>query len=114
MARTIGARTNSGFLARGRHWSSTPELGHADLRPQLERQRAGLLGQRDRRPPLGNVPPAHGDGLANHDPHSDPRSTYLARVQKGLFLQPDGVVVDVCKGKPCLGRPLGPEDPPKR
>jgi hypothetical protein len=65
-------------------------------------------------PPNTNVPPPPRPGLAGQDPHEDPRATYLARVQKGLFLRPGGVVVDVCKGQPCLARPLAPEDPPKQ
>ena len=52
--------------------------------------------------------------MQGHDPHSDPRSTYLAGCRRACSCSPSGIVVDVCKGKPCLGRPLGPEDPPKK
>ena len=58
------------------------------------------------------MPPVEDATLAGHDPHSDPRSTYLARVQKGLFLR-TGLVGDVCEGLACKARPLAPEDPPK-
>jgi hypothetical protein len=114
MARTIGARTNRGFVARGRHWGGAaggwglPRFSGSWNGSALVYWDSGTLP-----PPLGNVPPARGDSLAAHDPHEDPRATYLARVQKSLFLRANGIVIDVCKGAPCKGRPLGPEDPPK-
>jgi hypothetical protein len=114
MARTIGARTNRGFVGRGRHWGTQPGWGLPRFSGSYNGSTLIYWDSGTKLNPLGNIPPADGEGLANHDPHSDPRSTYLARVQKGLFLRPSGVAVDVCKGKPCLARPLGPEDPPKR
>ncbi|HUR13420.1 MAG TPA: hypothetical protein VM097_02885 [Mycobacteriales bacterium] len=114
MARTIGARTNAGFLGRGRHWGVQPGWGLLRFRGSWAGSAIVYWDSGTSRPPLTNVPPAEGPGLAGHDPHEDPRATYLARVQKGLFLRPNGVVVDVCAGRPCLARPLGPEDPPKR
>jgi hypothetical protein len=113
MARTIGARTNRGFLARGRHWGVQPGWGLQRFGSSWNGSALVYWDSGTLPPPLGNIPPAKGDTPGAHDPHSDPRSTYLARVQKGLFLRPNGIVVDVCKGRPCLGRPLGPEDPPK-
>jgi hypothetical protein len=112
MARTIGARTNAGFLAPGRHWGVQPGWGIPRFRGSWDGSALVYWDSGTARPPLGNVPPVEDATLTGHDPHSDPRSTYLARVQKGLFLQPGGVVVDVCEGLPCKGRPLGPEDPP--
>lgn len=111
-ARTIGAETNPAFLAPGRHWAVQPGWG-------IERVSAfpydgSLFEYWDSgtsAPPNGNLPAVNGPGLAGHDPHEDPRATYLARVQKGLFLRSGGLVFDVCDGQPCLGRPLGPEDP---
>jgi hypothetical protein len=50
-------------------------------------------------PPVGNIPPT--DAPNNIDPHEDVRSSPQARVQKSDFLQPDGVVFDVCGGQPC-------------
>ena len=32
----------------------------------------------------------------------DPRNDPEARVQKSEFLKPDGAVIDVCGGAPCL------------
>ncbi len=114
MARTLGARTNVGFLAPGRSWESSPGWGLPRFSGTWNGSALVFWDSGTNRMPLGNTPPLEGPGLAGHDPHEDPRATYLARVQKGLFLQPNGVVVDVCKGKPCVARPLGPEDPPKR
>ncbi len=39
---------------------------------------------------------------AGGDPHGKPRSQASARTQKSEFLKPDGAVVDVCSGMPCL------------
>jgi hypothetical protein len=47
-------------------------------------------------PPITNTPNRGGD-----DPHSRPRSTVAARVQKSEFLKINGRVVDVCGGKAC-------------
>ena len=113
MARTIGARTNTGFLGRGRSWEVTPGWGLARFGSSWGGSAVVFWDSGTALPPLGNVPPAEGPGVPGHDPHEDPRATYLDRVQKGLFLRPGGVIVDVCKGRPCLGRNLGPEDPPR-
>jgi hypothetical protein len=113
MARTVGARTNAGFLARGRHWGVQPGWGLPRFRGSWDGSAIVYWDSGTSRPPLGNVPPVESATVSGHDPHEDPRATYLARVQKGLFLRPYGVVVDVCRGLPCKGRPLGPEDPPK-
>jgi hypothetical protein len=113
MARTVGVRTNSGFLARGRHWGVQPGWGIPRFNGSWSGSALIYWDSGTSRPPLGNVPPAESGTVAGHDPHEDPRATYLDRVQKGLFLRPAGLVVDVCRGAPCKGRPLGPEDPPK-
>ena len=112
MARTIGARTNVGFLAPGRHWGIQPGWGIARFRGSWRGSALVYWDSGTSRPPLLNVPPTESATPAGHDPHSDPRSTYLARVQKGMFLRPHSVVVDVCASRPCLGRPMAPEDPP--
>ncbi|MCU1594468.1 MAG: hypothetical protein JWO12_1860 [Frankiales bacterium] len=113
MARTLGARTNVGFLAKGRSWETSPGWGLPRFSGSWNGSALVFWDSGTNRPPLDNVPPAETSGVPGHDPHEDPRATYLARVQKGLFLQPHGTVVDVCRGLPCKGRPLGPEDPPK-
>jgi hypothetical protein len=113
MARTIGVRTNAGFLARGRHWGVQPGWGIPRFRGTWDGSALVYWDSGTALPPLFNVPPTPSSTAAGHDPHSDPRSTYLARVQKGLFLRTGGVVVDVCRGLPCKARPLSPEDPPQ-
>jgi len=51
-------------------------------------------------PPITNTP-----NRAGEDPHSHPRSTPAARVQKSEFLKIGGRVVDVCGGAPCHTAP---------
>jgi hypothetical protein len=48
-------------------------------------------------PPITNMPPDQGE-----DPHEFPRRQAAARLQKSTFFQPNGYVIDVCGGKPCL------------
>ena len=50
-------------------------------------------------PPLTNTAPA--DTAANQDPHEDPRNTPAAQQQISDFLEPTGVVTNVCGGTPC-------------
>jgi hypothetical protein len=50
-------------------------------------------------PPFANLPPVK--AANNVDPHGLVRATVAARTQKSDFLRPDGVVVDVCGGRPC-------------
>ena len=114
MARTIGARTNRGFLAPGRHWGLDPTWGMPRFSGSWSGSAIVYWDSGTRTPPNTNTPPAHGAGLANHDSHEDPRATYLARVQKDLFLRANGSVRDVCRNAPCLARPLAAEDAPKR
>jgi hypothetical protein len=47
-------------------------------------------------PPTTNTPPR-----AGADPHSHPRSTFLARIQKSDVLQVNGAVTDPCGPGPC-------------
>jgi hypothetical protein len=48
-------------------------------------------------PPTTNTPPGPGE-----DPHEYPRRQAAARLQKSTFFRPDGYVIDVCGGRPCL------------
>jgi hypothetical protein len=50
-------------------------------------------------PPLANLAPVN--SKTDADPHQDPRSTALARVQKSDFLTPNGAVINVCGDRPC-------------
>lgn len=110
-ARTIGVATNPGFVRAGRHWARQP--GWAIPRISRFPFAGSALVYWDSgsdTPPNDNVPPRA--ATRHGDPHEDPRATYLARVQKSAFLWPHGMLVDVCGGRACLARPLGPEDPP--
>jgi hypothetical protein len=62
-------------------------------------------------PPFTNTPPVDGcpsstpaSQWGGNDPHEEPRNTVAARDQKSRFLSLDGVVVDVCGGRPCYSR----------
>jgi hypothetical protein len=101
MARTIGAATNDGFLAAGRHWDVQPGWAL----PRFTGTHAGSAivywDSGSPVPPNTNTPP-----FAGRDPHSDPRKTTAAREQKSAFLRPGGIVVDTCAGAPCLATPI--------
>jgi hypothetical protein len=104
-ARTIGASTNVGFLAAGRHWAVEPGWGiprvgaYPFLGSAMVYWDGGVPSA-----PLGNIPPSAGS-----DPHGWPRATRAARDQKAEFLWGSGFV-DVCGGAPCLSKPLAAED----
>ncbi|WP_399677523.1 hypothetical protein [Xenophilus sp.] len=100
-ARTIGARLQCPALAPGRHPDANP---YYQL-PCIEGT-GGFDGSalvvwdsgpgRTTAPPQDNLPPSTGT-----DPHSDPRNTPAARLQKSEFLRTNGKVVDTCGGQPC-------------
>jgi hypothetical protein len=99
-ARTIGARGYRPVLDAGR--SPWPRL---QLIPSIGAFPFGgsaivIWDSGTPAPPITNTPNRGGD-----DPHSHPRSTAAARVQKSEFLKIDGRVVDVCGGAPCHSTP---------
>jgi hypothetical protein len=99
-ARTIGARAYKPVLDAGRSpWTRfqlIPSIGKFPFPGSaIVMWDAGTPA-----PPITNTPNRGGD-----DPHSRPRSTVAARVQKSEFLKIDGRVVDVCGGKPCKTDP---------
>ncbi|MDP3713444.1 MAG: hypothetical protein Q8R60_13295 [Mycobacteriales bacterium] len=100
MARTIGAATNEGFLAPGRHWGVEPTWGL----PLFSGSHAGsalvYFDSGSPTPPNTNTPPFDGA-----DPHEHPRRGLDARAQKSAFLRPGGLVVDTCEGLPCRADP---------
>ena len=108
-ARTIGAYTNAGFLAPGRHWAVDPSWGIPTV-PSYPWTGSAFVywDSGSDTPPNGNVPPTA--ATVRGDPHSDPRETKAARDQKAAFLATDGVFVDVCGGGPCYARPLAPSE----
>ena len=107
-ARTIGAGTNAGYVAPGRHWSVDPTWGIPVVGTGWTGSALVYWDSGSDTPPNENVPPTK--ATFRGDPHGDPRATRAARDQKGLFLSTGGVFVDVCAGGPCYARPLAPED----
>jgi hypothetical protein len=100
-ARTIGAHLVAPALAAGRHSDVDPFFG-IPVVPGYPFDGSAFVvwDSGNPHPPIANVPPrppAYGD-----DPHGRPRAQVNARVQKSEFLRPDGVLIDVCGGAPCL------------
>jgi hypothetical protein len=97
-ARTIGARIHQPALAPGRHVAVNPYWG-LDPLPASPWPGSAIVIWDSGNPaaPITNSPPT-----AGADPHERPRRQVNARVQKSEFLKPNGAVVDVCGGAPCL------------
>ena len=100
-ARTIGARIHQPALADGRALEHRPLYAIEPI-PRYPWRGSAIVywdtgPERVGPNPLANVPNRSGS-----DPHEDPRATVAARVQKSEFLKPDGAVVDVCGGAPCV------------
>jgi hypothetical protein len=99
-ARTIGARGYQPVLDPGRspwrRFQLVPPLGKFPFGGSA----IVIWDSGTPAPPITNTPNRGGE-----DPHSDPRSTPAARVQKSEFLKVDGHVVDVCGGAPCHSAP---------
>jgi hypothetical protein len=100
-ARTIGAKLLRPGLAAGRSPDVEPFWGIPSI-PSLPWKGSAIVywDSGTPAPPLGNVPPFEPD--FGEDPHSRPRATPAAQLQKSEFLKPDGAVVDTCSGAPCL------------
>jgi len=97
-ARTIGAFIHQPALAAGRHSDVMPYFAIPPIPTNPFDGSAFIVWDSGAAtPPITNTAPNVGD-----DPHSDPRSSPVARQQKSDFLQPDGTVVDVCNGAPCV------------
>jgi hypothetical protein len=97
-ARTIGASIHQPALVAGRHSDVDPYSGIPAI-PSFPFDGSALVvwDSGTPTPPTTNTPNAGGS-----DPHGRPRSTPAARLQKSEFLKPNGRVVDVCSGAPCL------------
>ena len=110
-ARTIGAYAHAPVVDPGRWpdvdqlWgipriASYPFTGSAifywdsgPIRPDPANP-SGVLGTDP--PPLTNTPNRSGK-----DPHGDPRAALAEQQLVSAFLQPDGVIIDTCGGRPC-------------
>jgi hypothetical protein len=95
-ARALGAAVHRPVAAPGRMRSDDVAWGLPSLDGGGDG--SGLVVWDSGAPPIPieNQPPRQG-----HDPHSDPRNDPDVRRQKSAFLQPDGVIVDVCGGAAC-------------
>jgi hypothetical protein len=97
MARTVHAGVRVPALDPGRHsdvrpfYKIPPITSYPSTLPALV-----LWDSGSPTPPIGNVPPR-----AGADPHSHPRNSAQARLQKSEFLKLGGRVVDVCGADPC-------------
>jgi len=100
-ARTIGAKIFQPALAAGRSPDVVPFWGITPI-PVLPWKGSAIVywDSGNPAPPLGNVPPTEPE--YGEDPHSRPRATPAAQLQKSEFLKTDGAVVDTCSGAPCL------------
>jgi hypothetical protein len=98
-ARTIGARLRAPALAPGRSPDVVPYWGiRRASRPWVAGSAMVVWDSGTPSPPTTNTPPS--EPAYGEDPHSDPRNTVAARVQKAVFLR-TGLVADVCGGAPC-------------
>ena len=97
-ARTLGLSIYQPALAPGRHTDVHPYFGIPPI-PSFPFDGSAMVvwDSGVPPPPTTNTPPTAGS-----DPHGKPRSQASARQQKSEFLKPDGAVVDVCGGSPCL------------
>jgi len=98
-ARTIGASAYRPVADPGRSSDRTPLYGVPTI-PRFPFAGSAIVywdgGPQTPLAPITNTPPRVG-----LDPHAFARNTVAAREQKSRFLSPNGVVVDVCGGKPC-------------
>jgi hypothetical protein len=100
-ARTIGARIFQPALAPGRSPDVEPYWGiRAIDRFPWPGSAMVIWDSGTPASPLVNLPPTEPE--FGSDPHSRPRATPAAQLQKSEFLRDDGAVVDTCGGAPCL------------
>ncbi len=96
-ARTIGAGVRMPALDPGRHSDVNPFYRIAKFSTYPYTGSALVYWDSGSpTPPTGNVPPRTGT-----DPHSHPRNSAAARLQKSEFLKIAGRVVNVCGTAPC-------------
>jgi hypothetical protein len=97
-ARTIGAAVRWPALAPGRHTDVNPYFGIPQVSTYPFDGSALVVWDTGiPAPPTTNTPPREGQ-----DPHSAPRNSPLARLQKSEFLRAGGALIDVCGGAPCV------------
>ena len=101
-ARTVGAQIHCPELTADRSPDQTPYYGITCMTDDQGGHDGSAMVVWDSGPTVAVPPTTNTPPTAGHDPHEDPRSTPSARTQKSDFLQPNGLVVDVCAGAPCV------------
>jgi hypothetical protein len=103
-ARTIGASIRAPTIDPGRHSDVNPYYGIPRI-PSFPFNGSAFVvwDSGSPTPPTTNTPPS-----AGNDPHSHPRSTAIARLQKSEFLKVNGAVVDTCGPTPCYANGYTP------
>jgi hypothetical protein len=96
-ARTIGAAIRQPAMDPGRHSDVNPFYGIPAVPSYPYAGSAFVVWDSGQpTPPANNTPPRAGS-----DPHSHPRNSAAARLQKSIFLHINGKFVDVCGADPC-------------
>ena len=97
-ARTIGAKIHRPVVTEGRLPDVEPSWGIEAI-PAYPYEGSAIIvwDSGAPAPPTTNLPPRAGT-----DPHEDPRANVDVRRQKAAFLSPEGLVIDVCSGDPCV------------
>ena len=96
-ARTVGAQIHTPAMDPGRHSDVNPFYGITPIGSYPFGSSAFVVWDSGQpTPPTTNTPPTAGS-----DPHSHPRNSAAARLQKSEFLKVGGAVVDVCGSEPC-------------
>jgi hypothetical protein len=106
-ARTIGASIRSPMLDPGRHSDVNPFYGIPRISSFPFNGSAYVVWDSGTpTPPTANVPPR--PPTYGGDPHSHPRNTAIARLQKSEFLKVNGSVIDTCGPTPCYANGYTP------
>jgi hypothetical protein len=108
MARTIGAAIHEPTKRLGEHPDDNPYFAIPEIEQYPHQGHAIMIwdsgvfngSKGNALPPTNNTGPTATAGHGN-DPHSSPRSTVKARLQKAEFMKPGGAVIDVCGNTPC-------------
>lgn len=108
MARTIGAAIHPATVSLGEHTDTNPYYGISLIEYPHNGHAIMIWDSGDVDPDTGRgnpLPPTNNTGpdpSYGNDPHSSPRSTVAARLQKSEFMRSDGRVIDVCGDLPCF------------
>lgn len=97
LARTLGVGRRAPTLAEGRSTDTEPFFGIAPIESLPHTGNALVVWDFGTpAPPTANIPPREGE-----DPHGKLSEVPEALVMVAAFVQPGGMVIDVCDGQPC-------------